>query len=64
MGIPVFALVDSNTSPLEVDYAIPGNDDSIKSISAILNHISSLLLELNSEKEEINKKQDDTSKEN
>ena len=64
LGIPVFALVDSNTSPLEVDYAIPGNDDSIKSISAILNHISSLLLELNSEKEEINKKQDDTSKEN
>ena len=63
LGIPVFALVDSNTSPLEVDYAIPGNDDSIKSISAILNHISSLLLDLNSEKEEIKNKQDDVPKE-
>ena len=57
LGIPVFALVDSNTSPLEVDYAIPGNDDSIKSISAILSHISNLLLEINTEKEEIKKKQ-------
>ena len=63
LGIPVFALVDSNTSPLEVDYAIPGNDDSIKSISAILSHVSSLLLDLNSEKEEIKNKQDETVKE-
>tara|TARA_Y100000588_G_C14007360_1_gene818384 strand:+ start:198 stop:932 length:735 start_codon:yes stop_codon:yes gene_type:complete len=47
LGIPVFAIVDSNTSPLEVDYAIPGNDDSIKSIGAILNHISELLQEMN-----------------
>jgi small subunit ribosomal protein S2 len=57
LGIPVFALVDSNTSPLAVDYAIPGNDDSIKSISAILSHISNLLLEINTEKEEIKNKQ-------
>ena len=63
LGIPVFALVDSNTSPLEVDYAIPGNDDSIKSINAILSHVSALLLDLNSEKEEISKKQDETVKE-
>ena len=48
LGIPVFAIVDSNTSPLEVDYAIPGNDDSIKSIGAILNHVSELLAEMNS----------------
>ena len=63
LGIPVFALVDSNTSPLEVDYAIPGNDDSIKSINAILSHVSALLLDLNSEKEEISKKRDETVKE-
>ena len=43
LGIPVFALVDSNANPLEVDYPIPGNDDSIKSISAIINHITELL---------------------
>jgi len=61
LGIPVFALVDSNTSPLEVDYAIPGNDDSIKSIGAILNHISNILVEVNTEKEQIQMKEDDSS---
>ena len=61
LGIPVFALVDSNTNPSSVDYAIPGNDDSIKSISVILAHISNILLEINTEKEEIKKKQDESS---
>ena len=43
LGIPVFALVDSNADPLLVDFPIPGNDDSIKSISVIMNHITELL---------------------
>jgi len=43
LGIPVFALVDSNADPLQVDYPIPGNDDSIKSIGAIINYITQLL---------------------
>jgi len=47
LGIPVFALVDSNADPLQVDYAIPGNDDSIKSISAIINHITQVLSDAN-----------------
>ena len=47
LGIPVFALVDSNADPLEVDYAIPGNDDSIKSISSIINHITQILSDTN-----------------
>ena len=47
LGIPIFALVDSNADPLQVDYAIPGNDDSIKSISAIINHITQILSDAN-----------------
>ena len=47
LGIPIFALVDSNADPLQVDYAIPGNDDSIKSISAIINHITQTLSDAN-----------------
>lgn len=35
-GIPVFALVDTNGNPLLVDYVIPGNDDSVHSIEAIV----------------------------
>ena len=47
LGIPIFALVDSNADPLQVDYAIPGNDDSIKSIGAIINHITQILSDAN-----------------
>lgn len=32
LGIPVVAVVDSNNSPNNVDYVIPGNDDSIRAI--------------------------------
>lgn len=36
LGIPIVALVDTNSDPLLVDYPIPGNDDAIKSIRIIL----------------------------
>jgi small subunit ribosomal protein S2 len=32
LGIPVVAVVDTNCSPEEIDYVIPGNDDAIRSI--------------------------------
>ncbi|MBT8058491.1 MAG: 30S ribosomal protein S2 [Gammaproteobacteria bacterium] len=32
LGIPVIAVVDTNCSPEEIDYVIPGNDDAIRSI--------------------------------
>jgi len=32
LGIPVIAVVDTNCSPDEIDYVIPGNDDAIRSI--------------------------------
>lgn len=35
-NIPVVALVDTNCDPSLVDYVIPGNDDSTKSISLVL----------------------------
>ncbi len=35
LGIPVVAIVDSNVDPTEVDYPIPGNDDSVKSVDLI-----------------------------
>lgn len=33
LGIPVFAILDTNVSPDGVDYPIPGNDDALRSIS-------------------------------
>ncbi|MCH5174639.1 MAG: 30S ribosomal protein S2 [Prevotellaceae bacterium] len=36
LGIPVFAIVDTNSDPRNVDFVIPANDDATKSIDLIL----------------------------
>ena len=36
LGIPVFAIVDTNSDPRDVDFVIPANDDATKSIEIIL----------------------------
>jgi len=36
LGIPVFAMVDTNSDPSEIDFVIPANDDAAKSISLII----------------------------
>jgi small subunit ribosomal protein S2 len=35
LGVPVFAIVDTNCDPEVVDYVIPANDDAIKSVQVI-----------------------------
>lgn len=40
LNIPTFAIVDTNSNPNEVDYAIPANDDASTSISLILEIIT------------------------
>jgi small subunit ribosomal protein S2 len=40
LGIPTFGLVDTNTNPHTLDYPIPANDDSIKTIKLILSYIA------------------------
>jgi small subunit ribosomal protein S2 len=35
LGIPIFAIVDTNCDPDLIDYPIPGNDDSAKSVGLI-----------------------------
>jgi small subunit ribosomal protein S2 len=36
LNIPTFAIVDTNSDPRQVDFAIPANDDASKSISLII----------------------------
>jgi small subunit ribosomal protein S2 len=36
LGIPVFAIVDTNSDPSNVDFVVPANDDATKSIEVIL----------------------------
>ena len=55
LNIPIFAMVDTNSDPREVEYFIPSNDDASKSITKILENITPAiqegLAERNSEKE-------------
>lgn len=39
LNIPIFAMVDTNSDPREVDFAIPSNDDASKSIEKILSYV-------------------------
>ena len=36
LGIPVFGIVDTNSSPTGIDFIIPANDDATKSVDVIL----------------------------
>ena len=37
LGIPVFAIVDTNSNPKDIDFVIPANDDAKDSVEVILN---------------------------
>jgi small subunit ribosomal protein S2 len=45
LGIPTYGIVDTNSNPNEVDFAIPGNDDASKSVQVILNALVSYMEE-------------------
>ena len=45
LGIPVVAVVDSNSSPDGVDYVVPGNDDAIRAIRLYLSGAADAIVE-------------------
>jgi len=45
LGIPVFAIVDTNSDPTNVDFVIPANDDSTKAIELIVGYICEAIKE-------------------
>ena len=45
LGIPVIAVIDSNSDPAGVDYPIPGNDDAIRAIEFYCEMISGAVLD-------------------
>ena len=45
LGIPVFGLADTNCNPALVDYAIPANDDAIKSIKIMMSLLADAIVE-------------------
>ena len=60
LNIPVFAMVDTNSDPRNIDFPIPSNDDASKSISLIINYVSDAVAEgLNERKMEKEKEEKD-----
>ncbi len=49
LGIPVIGVVDTNNSPLGVNYVIPGNDDSNRAIRLYARGVADAVLEGRSE---------------
>ena len=45
LGIPVFAIVDTNTDPRKVAFPIPANDDASKSIDVVLSYLTEAIAE-------------------
>ena len=45
LGVPVFAIVDTNVNPTGIDYVIPGNDDAVKGIQLLLDYFTAAVAE-------------------
>jgi len=45
LNIPIFAMVDTNSDPRDVDYLIPSNDDASKSIDIIMTQVTDAIAE-------------------
>ena len=45
LGIPVIAVVDTNNSPDDIDYIVPGNDDAIRSIKLYIEAVADSIIE-------------------
>jgi len=45
LGIPIVGVVDSNHSPISIDYVIPGNDDSSKAVALYAKAVADAVLD-------------------
>ena len=48
-GIPIIAIVDTNSDPTDIDYPIPGNDDAIRAITLFTQIIANAVVEADNE---------------
>lgn len=66
LNIPVFAMVDTNSDPTNIDFPIPANDDAFKSIEIITREIGKVveeaLMERKKDKEEAKRKEEEEAK--
>ncbi|RYD56841.1 MAG: 30S ribosomal protein S2 [Sphingobacteriales bacterium] len=62
LGITTFAMVDTNSDPTKVDFAIPSNDDATKSIAIIVQYLTAAIMEGLQERSQ-NKEEEETTEE-
>ena len=60
LGIPVFAMVDTNSDPTAIDFVIPANDDATKSIELVLEVVCQAINEGLQESKAITKEETET----
>ena len=63
LNIPVFAMVDTNSDPRNIDFPIPANDDASKSISLVINYVADAVAEGLNERRMEKEKEDREAKE-
>ena len=56
IGIPIVAVVDSNSDPTGIDFPIPGNDDAIRSIEYYCSAISETINNVKNSKKIVSEK--------
>jgi small subunit ribosomal protein S2 len=62
LGIPTFAIVDTNSDPNLVDFCIPANDDASRSIEKIVSLVTDAIQEGLSERESASEKNEEKTK--
>ena len=64
LGITTFAMVDTNSDPTKVDFAIPANDDATKSIAIITEYIIAAIMEGLQERSQVKEEDEAGTEEN
>ena len=59
LGIPIIAILDSNSNPDNIDYPIPGNDDARRAIDLYCNLIKETITSAKSSSPAVEKKKED-----
>jgi small subunit ribosomal protein S2 len=63
LNIPTIGLIDSNCNPEDVDYVVPGNDDSVRSVALIAAKIADAVLEVKEGNTELAQDEDEVTME-
>ena len=64
LGISTFAMVDTNSDPTKVDFAIPANDDATKSIAIVTQYLTAAILEGLQDRAQVKENEEENTEDN